>query len=183
MRIREATVDDAPGIARVHVDSWRATYTGIVPDQALAERSYEVREAFWRHDLARTDITHCVYVAEDDGGQIVGFAEGGPERHGWEGYSGELYVLYILQEHHRKGIGRALFLEVARWLAANGFQSMLVWVFIKNPACKFYEVMGGRRMYLKQFEIGGASIEEAGYGWEDINVLLQNTRVEDTTIG
>ena len=31
MRIREATPDDVPGIARVHVDTWRTAYVDIVP--------------------------------------------------------------------------------------------------------------------------------------------------------
>jgi hypothetical protein len=41
--IREAAPADAPGIARVHVDTWRTTYQGIVPDQFLARLSYEAR--------------------------------------------------------------------------------------------------------------------------------------------
>ena len=35
MHIREATLDDVPGIARVHVDTWRTTYVDIVPAGAL----------------------------------------------------------------------------------------------------------------------------------------------------
>ena len=41
MHIREATLDDVPGIARVHVDTWRTTYPGIVPAEHLAGLSYE----------------------------------------------------------------------------------------------------------------------------------------------
>ncbi|NMC07300.1 MAG: hypothetical protein GYA24_18950 [Candidatus Lokiarchaeota archaeon] len=29
MQIRPATPDDAPGVAKVHVDTWRATYARI----------------------------------------------------------------------------------------------------------------------------------------------------------
>lgn len=29
LQIREATINDAEGIAKVHVDSWRTTYEGI----------------------------------------------------------------------------------------------------------------------------------------------------------
>lgn len=38
MRIREALPKDATSIARVHVDAWRATYRGIVPDFCRAGR-------------------------------------------------------------------------------------------------------------------------------------------------
>ena len=42
--IRMALAVDAPAIARVHVDSWRATYRDIVPEEHLAKLSYEKRE-------------------------------------------------------------------------------------------------------------------------------------------
>jgi hypothetical protein len=32
VQIREATVADADGIARVHVDTWRSAYCGLIPD-------------------------------------------------------------------------------------------------------------------------------------------------------
>ena len=41
VHIRVANVPDAAAIAKVHVDSWRTTYTGIVPDEYLAQLSYE----------------------------------------------------------------------------------------------------------------------------------------------
>ena len=47
MRIREASPTDATAIARVHVDSWRTTYAGIVPADYLANLSYVQREQFW----------------------------------------------------------------------------------------------------------------------------------------
>ena len=39
--IREARIEDAPGIAKVHVDSWRTTYAGIVSAANPARRFYE----------------------------------------------------------------------------------------------------------------------------------------------
>jgi hypothetical protein len=50
MLIRDALQTDAAGIARVHVNSWRSTYRGIVPDQFLDSLSLERREQYW-HDL------------------------------------------------------------------------------------------------------------------------------------
>ncbi|WP_306428702.1 hypothetical protein [Robertmurraya siralis] len=41
MIIREATLSDAEGIAKVHVDSWRTTYKGIVSDVFLEQLSYK----------------------------------------------------------------------------------------------------------------------------------------------
>jgi len=39
--IREATIDDATAIARVHIDAWRTTYATIVPNAHLAALSYD----------------------------------------------------------------------------------------------------------------------------------------------
>jgi hypothetical protein len=44
MNIRDALAADAGGIARVSVDTWRATYQGIMPDTVLEGLSYKTRE-------------------------------------------------------------------------------------------------------------------------------------------
>ena len=64
MHIREANVPDAADIAKVHVDSWRTTYTGVVPDEYLAQLSYEQREQTWRDILSTHGATEFVYVVE-----------------------------------------------------------------------------------------------------------------------
>jgi hypothetical protein len=48
MYIREATMTDVAAIARVHVESWRTTYKGLLPDDYLANLTYEQREPRWR---------------------------------------------------------------------------------------------------------------------------------------
>ncbi len=114
--LREARQEDARAIARVHVDSWRSTYRGIVPEGFLAEMSYEDFEDRWREWLRNVGEPRRVYrVAELPSGRIVGFATGGP-RHGppYPDYAGELYTLYLLREHRRAGIGNAC---LARWHA------------------------------------------------------------------
>ena len=38
VNIRQATLKDALGIARVHLSSWQTTYQGIVPDRILRKK-------------------------------------------------------------------------------------------------------------------------------------------------
>lgn len=95
--IRLAVVSDAAGLARVHIESWRTTYKGIVPDDYLANMLLESRVQNWRRNLSEFADKNYTYVAEDAEGQIVGFVRGGPERAGDEFYRGELYAIYLLQ--------------------------------------------------------------------------------------
>jgi hypothetical protein len=45
--IREATPDDAAEIARVHIESSRATYVGLLPEETLSEMTYRKRTVNW----------------------------------------------------------------------------------------------------------------------------------------
>ena len=177
--VREARPADVPGIARVHVDTWRTTYRGIVPDDYLDALSYEARERFWARALERLAAAGAMgeahpgghFVAEAPGGEIVGFASCGREATGDPHYPGELYAIYVLDAWQGQGLGRRLARAVADQLAAAGLDAMLVWVLADNPMRRFYEALGGRLLREKQVEIGGVALVEVAYGWPDTAVL------------
>ena len=175
MNIRLATVEDAAGIAKVHVDSWRTTYKGIIPDDFLANLNYESRETAWKRSLTEDSHSNFVYVAEDESGQIVGFVLGGAERAGDKGFSGELYAIYLFASYQGQGIGRALTAAIAQRLKQEGMNSMLVWVLANNPSRKFYERLGGQPVHEKTENVGGVPLVEIGYGWQDIEPLIGQT--------
>ncbi|WP_319418044.1 GNAT family N-acetyltransferase [Virgibacillus necropolis] len=98
MKIRKATMPDAEGIAKVHVDCWRTTYATIIPDEHLNKLSYERREELWKNNISNGDV----FVVENEAGDIVGFSSGGKERTGkYPNYTGELYAIYILKEYQK----------------------------------------------------------------------------------
>jgi hypothetical protein len=103
VRIRAASRADAGPISRVHVDSWRTTYEGIVPAEYLRGLSYRDRESRWNEILTTGLPASRIFVAETESGAVVGFAHGGPEREGNATYRGELYVIYLVQEHQNTG--------------------------------------------------------------------------------
>jgi hypothetical protein len=45
--IRPARLEDAPGIGKVQIDSWRSSYKGLVDDAFLATLSSERRPQVW----------------------------------------------------------------------------------------------------------------------------------------
>lgn len=57
----------------MHVDTWRATYRGIVPDAHLNGLSYHESERLWQERFADVEDSGCVFVAEDDG-EVFEFA-------------------------------------------------------------------------------------------------------------
>jgi len=171
--IRMATAPDASGIARVQAESWCTTYTGLVPDDVIAQHGgYNRRVAQWTRTLTSTDRTQAVFVA-DDRGQIVGFASGGPQRGSGLPYEGELYAIYLLEAYQRQGLGARLTAAVVDHLIAAGYSSMLVWVLASNPARRFYERIGGTFLHEQPFDLGGSQQIEAGYGWNNMNALRQ----------
>ena len=135
----------------------------------LAGLSYPDRESRWNKILTTDQPATSYFVAETDVSEIVGFASGGPEREGNQTYRGEIYAIYVLKEYQGQGIGRRLVSAVAQRLLVNGLGSMLAWVLTDNqPACRFYESLGGEQVGRKKTTIGGTDLEEVAYGWRDI---------------
>ena len=172
IRIRDASPDDAGGIARVHVDTYWTAYAGIMPAQYLAGLTYRDAESWWERALTRHYPATSTVVAETDGGEVVGFARGGPEREGRRTHPGELYSVYLLEAYQRQGVGRRLVSAVAQRLLADGLNPMLVWVLQRNHSGRrFYESLGARRIGQMLVSIGGVRFVEMRYGWEDITGL------------
>ncbi|USK47893.1 GNAT family N-acetyltransferase [Bacillus sp. CMF12] len=165
MNIRKAVLNDAKGIAEVHVDSWRTTYKNIIPDEFLNNLSYQRREELWINNIPKGNV----FVAENDKGEIVGFSSGGIERSGkYKEYQGELSSIYILKEFQGQGIGKALTNPVIKELEKLGINSMLVFVLEENDSRLFYETIGGKIIDKIEVEIAGKKLKELVYGWDNI---------------
>ena len=172
IQIRAAQPVDAGPIARVHNASRRTTYAGIMPADYLANLSDEDWEARWNEYLLPGRFASTTLVAETGDGEIIGFVSGGPERLDDPAYRGEIYAVYLLQDHQRRGVGQRLFTAIVQELQHNGFASMMVWVSEDNArACRFYESMGGELLGRRTITFGGADLTELSYGWRDIASL------------
>jgi len=171
--IRLAQIDDAPAMARVHVNTWRTTYVGIVSDEHLANLSYERSQASWMEHLSNPQHQTHAFVAEAPSGQIVALASCGPLRDKLANFDGELYVLYVLKPFHGVGYGKLLARQAAEDLASRGYHSLVAWVLKDNPACRFYQKLGGQMIAEKVIEIGGKQLTDVAYAWRDLTILRQ----------
>ena len=177
MPIRDAIPADALVLANIHVESWRTTYRGLLPERLLADLSYAGRERQWAWAIsAAGEGDGCVVVAEDAAAGVVGFASGGRCRGDWP-FDGELTAIYLAAAHQGRGLGRDLVRAVAGRLAAQGHRSLLLWVLRTNaPARGFYEALGGALVGEKTEEFAGATLHEVAYGWPDLTLLQASTR-------
>ncbi|RDW16195.1 GNAT family N-acetyltransferase [Oceanobacillus chungangensis] len=165
MIIRKAKVDDAKGIARVHVDSWKTTYKNNIPEDYLNSLSYEKREQLWTNNIPKDNV----FVAENEQGQIIGFSSGGEERSGkYKEYKGELSSIYILEKFQGKGIGKLLAKPVFDKIEELGINTLLVLVLEDNKSKLFYEALGGKIIDKVEVEIADKKLIELVYGWDNI---------------
>ena len=78
--IRRADFDDAPGIGRVQLESWRVTYGEFLPDEYLDGMSDVRHAAMWSEVLSKGDRIGATFIAEDDDQGVIGFADCAPSK-------------------------------------------------------------------------------------------------------
>jgi ribosomal protein S18 acetylase RimI-like enzyme len=157
--VRAATRDDIPGLARVHVQAWLETYSGLVPQEILDAITLESRVLQWERTF---DQPHGIFVAlEAD--QIVGFASCGAAQDFLQA-DGELFTLYLLNSHQHRGLGRALWGAVLDFGQAQKWESMVVWVLESNILAQgFYKHQGCKLVDSRIEIVRGVKLPEVAY--------------------
>lgn len=163
MEIRKMTVsDDRAAVSRVYVESWRAAYRGIVPDDYLEQ----LEDSRWASVLDTPGLTSLLLV---DGDRIVGTAAVCASR--WTDFPacGEIVSLYLLPDYIGKGYGAALLQAAMAALQEAGFSDILLWVLEENlRAIRFYERLGFTDSGIRHSNvIGGKSVSERLYLYHD----------------
>ena len=90
MCVREARLEDASEIARVHIQSWRAAYRGLIPDSILEDLDLQERTQLWRKNLSRPNLWIFVAVQQES---VVGFCSLAPARNEEEDPKAEMDTL------------------------------------------------------------------------------------------
>lgn len=172
MRIRQASLSDVDGIAKVHLESWRSTYKGIISESYLYGLTFEQRKKNWEWTFHNLNQDEKIFVAEDRG-TIIGFSNGGKNRVGDTEFDGELYAIYILEQFQGKGIGRRLVERITNSLSEKNYHGMMVWVLESNPAIDFYRKLGGKEFTRKEIIRGEDVLIEVALGWKNIKEIFK----------
>ncbi|TXT66768.1 MAG: putative Uncharacterized N-acetyltransferase YuaI [Promethearchaeota archaeon] len=171
MNIRIATPSDASAITKIQIDNWKYAYKTIFPEEFLEDLNYKhkiIQNKLWLENL---EDTTRVYSAENDSQVIIGFAVGGLERENTPEFSGELWGLYVSNNHQRRGIRTQLLGKIVQYLLDLNFSSMLVWILKGNPYRAFYEKFDGKIIAEKQKDFNGLKRPIFAYGWSDLQQL------------
>ena len=157
--IRRAEIQDAGGIARVHVNTWKTAYAGIVSAAYLESLSIDDRTSRWKQSIEKAAGHTYVAVCE---GRIVGWMCFGPSRDEDGRESHEVYAVYVEHQSWGRGIGRQLMNKAESVLLSEKRADITLWVLEENhPSLAFYDRVGyvpdGKK---KTQEIGGKALSE-----------------------
>ena len=162
--LRLARADDADAIGRIQVETWRAAYTGLMPEEAVAGFDVESRQRMWREGLGRRPRPGSATFVVEDGGEVVGFASVGASREEDAEREGELYAIYLHPSRWGDGIGRALLQRAEESMRSSGFRRALLWVLAGNErAERFYRAAGWEEDGEKVEDFQGATVTERRY--------------------
>ena len=162
--VRLATADDADAIGRVQVETWRAAYTGLMPDEAIAMFDIESRRRMWREGLGRTPRRGSATFVVEDGGEVVGFASVGASRDEGAEQEAELYAIYLHPSRWDRGIGRALLQRAEESMRSSGFRQAILWVLEGNERGeRFYRAAGWEQDGRKIEDFQGTAVPELRY--------------------
>lgn len=165
--LRRAGHRDAYAIARAHVDSWQASYLGLIPAAVLNRLSVTGQAVSWRRILSTDDHRGARTWIITDGALVVGFCSAGPTRDEDDDLLtvGEIYTIYLIPPAWGRGLGAELLDAAQSDLAHRGHQAVSLWVLEGNTrARRFYELNGfapdgGRR----PVHVGEATLPEMRY--------------------
>ena len=170
IHIRNAQLEDCPGLARVQVDSYRTAYASLFPESYLAQFTYEEQEQDWR-DWVATHPDDLLLVAGSDD-KVSGYLLARAQPDIYPGYDAEILAMHVRQAEQGRGIGSQLLKAAVKALEGGGCRSVMLWTLQDNPVCRWYERLGGKVLGEKRNLVEDWEIVEIAYGWETISSLF-----------
>jgi GNAT superfamily N-acetyltransferase len=174
--VRPAIPDDAEGIAKVHVQGWQEAYVGHLPQHVLDRQSVPARLRMWSGLLQETPTNRWTFVAIDPAAGIVGFVGGVRAKPVMFGPSFKVPVLYVLQSHLRRGLGRKLMHALGGAMAPHGSGGVALWSLASNQSARtFYEAIGGKLVSVLTETDSNGRLALAGYRWRGAVELVERS--------
>lgn len=155
--IRLAKESDAETFGNIHVESWKAAYKDIIPDEYLSNMNPNKRAQRLLQGLSNQ--TESQYYVADNNNTIIGNLIIG--KYDGDDNIGEVGAIYLLPDFWGKGYGKFMMDFALKELKNIGYNTIVLWVLEDNlRARRFYEKAGfvpsGEK---KKINIGKSLIE------------------------
>lgn len=112
MILRKMTIDDVQYVSQLHVETWRESYSSVMPREFLSNLSEEKWVKSLRK-LVNSSTQFGLVVEIDD--KVVGDILFGKSREATYNY--EIYALNVHPNFHNRGIGKMLVKEALKNLS------------------------------------------------------------------
>ncbi len=162
--IRYAAMEDIHGMGIVYVDTWKAAYQGIIPQEFLDGLTASRWEDRYRQTLGKEGLSNAAVLLLD--GQVIGVSSFMKTRDAdLADEYGEIISIYVLPEYWHMGFGRLMLDWVTRELKKLGFTDCALWTLEDNlRAQRAYERFGfARDGARKSQEFCGKNVWEIRY--------------------
>ena len=165
MKIRYVQQSDLQDIATIHIESWKDSYSDILPAEFLSGQIKGDIERHWNEiKIQNEDI---VLVAEEN--SLIGFVAV------WCRPIPFIDNLHVRPFQRSKKIGSGLMKAAAKELINRGHKKAYLWVFESNAkAIRFYKRLGGIQKEQSIKDAFGFDVLSRKIEWDDLSTICEN---------
>lgn len=149
--IRQAQQQDAQRVAEIRQNTWRTTYSGLIPEYYFENFNLEKETERYKNLFVNADNAFVIEVNN----KVVGFffLSNTPQIISEQEYSASIGAIYVEQDFQRMGLGKKAFEVINNYFKNKKQKHFFVYCLKTNEIGKsFYEKNGGRIIGEKQFK-------------------------------
>lgn len=141
MEIRNAEKGDEEILAWVQTESWKAAFSGILPENELEKATCFVKvKEMYRKILGEGIVKIKIGFIEEIPHCIAGWRQNYNQK---GAQTAELICIHSMQTHWGQGFGSQMIKEILQNMKEEGYAEVMLWVFGENSrARRFYEKHG-----------------------------------------
>lgn len=139
-RIRLATQQDAPDLAKVQTASWRAAFRGLLSDEFLDALDHEALTRTWEGSLTRFEGPLAGTLISEQANRVVGYSLYYPsdDEDDDSARVGMIGSLYTLPDVWGTGVGKALITASLDAMTSAGYAEATLWVLESNTRARSF---------------------------------------------
>ena len=160
--IREANTGDAERIVRIHLNSWRSTYSNVFPKEVFDKQESEYNTRVENIKKAIRNGTSNYALLEEDKIVKAFICYGDARGDKYKDYK-EIYSIYIEDNNQKKGYGTKLIKYCFNIFKKDGYKRVIIRCLKENTANEFYQKISGKVVELEYSSVHGIDITECVY--------------------